>query len=166
MRKRLIAEGTERGGTAVDAQDSGAEWLDLDELAEVEISSEDPQFPIEDAFSRIPTAGWRASKTGPQTIRLIFEQPVKIRRIRIRFAESSVERSQEFALYAQSAAGGLREIRRQQFTFSPGGSTEELEDYAVELDSITGLELKIDPDRSHDPNQSQAYATLASLRLG
>jgi len=166
MRKRLIAESTEPGGTALGTQDSGAEWLDLEQLAEVEISSEDPHFPIENAFSHLPSAGWRAATTGPQTIRLIFEQPVKIRRIQIHFVESAVERSQEFAVYAQSAAGGLREIRRQQYTFSPGGSTEQLEDYAVELDAVTGLELKIDPDRAHDPQQSQAYATLASLRLG
>jgi hypothetical protein len=54
---------------------------------------------------------------------------------------------------------------RQQFTFSPGGSTEEIEDYTVALDGVTVMELKIDPDRSHDPQQSRNYASLQSLRL-
>ncbi len=27
------------------------------------------------------------------------------------------------------------------------------------------LELRIDPDRSHDPAQSQSYASLKSLKL-
>jgi hypothetical protein len=60
----------------------------------------------------------------------------------------------------------LREIRRQQFTFSPGGATEELEDFAVELNEVTGIQLKIDPDRAHDPRQSKSHATLTRLRLG
>ena len=62
-------------------------------------------------------------------------------------------------------AGELREVVRQQFTFSPGGSTEETEDFTVSLDGVTVMELKIDPDRSHDPKQSQSYASLQSLRL-
>jgi len=32
--------------------------------------------------------------------------------------------------------------------------------------SEVALELKIDPDRSHDPKMSQHYASLQSLRLG
>jgi hypothetical protein len=54
---------------------------------------------------------------------------------------------------------------RQQWSFSPHGSTEEIEDYTVNLSGITTLEVRIDPDRSHDPKQSQNYASLQSLKL-
>ena len=54
-------------------------WLNLDEIATVEISSEDPLFPIEHALSSAPSAGWRAAAKGPQLIRINFDQPTPIR---------------------------------------------------------------------------------------
>jgi hypothetical protein len=78
---------------------------------------------------------------------------------------ASVIRSQEFAICATNDGGELREVVRQQFTFSPGGSTEEIEDYAVALDAVTQLEIRIDPDRAHDPAHSQNYASLQSLHI-
>jgi hypothetical protein len=139
-------------------------WRDLERIARVEITSEDPAFPIEHALGRTETTGWRAAETGPQVIRLHFDEPVTIHRIQIHFVEKIAERSQEFALYAGSGTE-LHEVVRQQFTFSSGGSTEEIEDYTVALDGVTVLELKIDPDRSHDPKRSQSFASLQSLRL-
>jgi hypothetical protein len=50
---------------------------------------------------------------------------------------------------------------RQQWTFSPTGSTQEIEDSAVELKSVTKLELVIDPDRG----RGRILATLNTLRL-
>lgn len=139
-------------------------WRDLERIARVEITSEDPAFPIEHALGKTETTGWRAASTGPQVIRLHFDEPLTIRRIELHFVEKAAERSQEFAAFAGSGTE-LREVVRQQFTFSPGGSTEEIEDYTVALDHVTVLELKIDPDRSHDPKLSQNYASLMSLRL-
>lgn len=139
-------------------------WRDLERIARVEITSEDPAFPIEHALGRTATTGWRAAETGPQIIRLHFDEPLTIRRIQLHFADAAAERSQEFAIYAGSGTE-LREIVRQQFTFSLGGSTEETEDYAVALDGVMVIELKIDPDRSHDPKLSQNFASLQSLRL-
>lgn len=139
-------------------------WRDLERIARVEITSEDPAFPIEHALGKTETTGWRAEGTGPQVIRLHFDEPQTIRRIQLHIIEKEAERSQEFAVYAGSGAE-LREVVRQQFSFSPGGSTEEIEDYTVDLDRVTVLELKIDPDRSHDPKQSRNYASLQSLRL-
>jgi hypothetical protein len=163
MRKRLVSE---EDGNGAKAAGLGGAWLDLETLAHAEISSEDPHFPIEDALGHLETEGWRAAVTGPQTIRILFEEPVAVRRILVKFVEKTTERSQEFALFAQTSEGGLREIRRQQFMFSPGGATEELEDFAVELNEVTGIQLKIDPDRAHDPRQSKSHATLTRLRLG
>lgn len=139
-------------------------WRDLERIARVEITSEDESFPIEHALGKTETTGWRAAGTGPQIIRLHFDEPLMIHRIQLHFIEKSTERSQEFAVFAGSGTE-LREVVRQQFTFSPGGSTEESEDYTVSLEGVTVLELKIDPDRSHDPRQSQNYASLQSLRL-
>jgi len=139
-------------------------WRDLERIARVEITSEDPTFPIEHALGKTETTGWRAEGTGPQVIRLHFDEPQTIRRIQLHIIEKAAERSQELAVYAGSGAE-LREVVRQQFSFSPSGSTEEIEDYTVDLDRVTVLELKIDPDRSHDQKQSQNYASLQSLRL-
>jgi len=155
--------------TIVGAEDAvkaaGGPWLDLETMARVEISSEDAAFPIEQALGAAASTGWRAAGTGPQVVRIYFDAPQKVRRIQVHVIERMAERSQEFAIFAETE-DGRREVVRQQFTFSPGGSTEEIEDYSVELDGVTMVELKIDPDRSHDPKMSQHYASLQSLRLG
>jgi hypothetical protein len=139
-------------------------WRDLERIARVEISSEDEQFPIEHALGKKVSTGWRAATTGPQLIRLHFDEPLSIKRLQLHFVDKAAERSQEFAVYAGSGAE-LKEVVRQQWSFSPHSSTEEIEDYTVNLSGITTLELRIDPDRSHDPKQSQHYASLLSLKL-
>lgn len=139
-------------------------WLPLEKIASVEISSEDPNFPIEHALSEVGSGGWRAVAPGPQRIRLIFDAPQTIRRIQLHFVEKNAERSQEFWLLAL-VGDELRDVVRQQWNFSPHGTTEELEDYTVELSGVNALELRIDPDRSHDPLQSRHAASLEKLRL-
>ncbi|MEG9437158.1 hypothetical protein JAO29_13450 [Edaphobacter sp. HDX4] len=156
MRKIVVSQN-------VNGQPESDAWLELEKIASVEISSEDPAFPIEHALGKTPT-GWRASAPGPQRIRILFDQPQTIRRIQLHFVDRASERSQEFWLLAL-VDNELREIVRQQWNFSPNGATEELEDLKVELNGVTALELRIDPDRSHDPTQSQHVASLASLRL-
>ena len=49
------------------------------------------------------------------------------RRIRLRFHERECERTQEFSLTWCPAAGGGREIIRQQWNFSPGDSRTAVE---------------------------------------
>jgi hypothetical protein len=158
MRKSVISSAAE---TAAAAQD---EWLDLEKIARVEISSENVDFPVEGALGKSLTAGWKAESTGPQMIRLHFDVTQEIRRIQLHFVDRAAERSQEFAVYAGEGAE-MREVVRQQWSFSPGGSTEEKEDYTVELHGVTVLEVRIDPDRSHDPKASRSYASLQSLKL-
>ena len=158
MRKSIVSP------SAVATTPISEVWRDLERIARVEISSEDEQFPIENAVGKKETTGWRAAETGPQLIRLQFDEPQNIKRLQLRFVERAAERTQEFAVFA-GAGPQLKEIVRQQWTFSPYGSTEETEDYTVNLSGITTLELRIDPDRSHDPKQSREYASLQSLRL-
>ncbi len=140
-------------------------WLDLEAIAHVQISSEDDLFPIEHALGQTISTGWRGSLPGPQVIRLIFDEPIELHHVQIHIIERASERSQELALYAETVGSGLQELRRQQFTFSPHGSTEEIEDFEFNLAHVTMLEIRIDPDRRHEPGRSQTYATLAALRI-
>jgi hypothetical protein len=87
--------------------------------------------------------------------------PTHLRRIFAHFIEHKTERSQEFVLRYSSGTETDREIVRQQWEFSPTGSCQEIEDYAVELEGVTKLELVIDPDRG----RRQSLATLNALRV-
>jgi hypothetical protein len=155
MRKRLVdAPGQDRVAEET--------WLDLEAMAEVELTSEDPACPIEAALLSRGHSGWRAAEPGTQSIRLLFHQPQRLRRIRLRFDEPAAERTQEFALRWSGDGGrSSRDLVRQQYTFSPEGSTTEVEDLNVDLPSVTELELTIIPDQG----RGQAYACLAEWRL-
>jgi hypothetical protein len=53
------------------------------------------------------------------------------------------------------------EIARQQWNFSPTGSTVEIEDYSVNLEFVSVLELVIQPGLG----DRDTIATLASWRV-
>jgi hypothetical protein len=44
------------------------DWLDLEGLAQVEVTSEDPAHPIESALLPGTESGWQAAQAGKQTI--------------------------------------------------------------------------------------------------
>jgi hypothetical protein len=156
MRKRTINSGSEAVSHA------GDEWLDLERLAQVEITSESAEQPIESALIPDREPGWRAAQPGKQAIRVIFDQPVSIRRILLRFDEEKQERTQEFVLrWLPESQQSPREIVRQQYTFSPPATDQEIEDYRVKLNGVTTIELEIVPDISG----GGAYASLAQMRL-
>lgn len=155
MRKRMINHG--EGVLSADRN-----WLDLETLAQAEVSSEDATHPIESALMPDKGPGWRAAQPGKQTVRLVFDKPQEIRRIHLVFQEDEQERTQEFALrWSRDSGQSFREITRQQYNFSPRGTTREREDYSVELHELTTLELIIVPDISGKP----ARAAIAELRL-
>ena len=144
MRKRIIGQATSQEADLPD------KWLDLEHIAEVEVSSEDLGFPIESAL-KLENGGkvWRAAVPGEQLIRLIFDPPTAVRRIRLQFDEAQTVRTQEFVLrWSSKRNEPLREIVRQQWNFSPNGSTSEVEDYQVNLGAVGILELAIQPDIS------------------
>jgi hypothetical protein len=156
MRKSLIAPGGQDSATPAD------EWLDLDQLARVEVTSEDPGHPIESALISDRGPGWLAAGPGSQIVRLRFDKPQRVRRIWLHFAEPITGRTQEFVLrWGMADDQPTREIVRQQWTFSPGGSTHETEDYRVDLWWVTVLELTISPHISG----GEARASLAELRI-
>jgi hypothetical protein len=157
MRKSVIDPATMRP-----EQRSDQEWLELEQVAKVEVTSEDPNFPIESAFASGRGPGWRAAEKGKQIIRIIFDKPRPLRRIRLEFSETETERTQEFTLRWSAESGGpFRDIVRQQWSFSPHGSTNEVEDYQVNLDSVSVLELALKPDLT----PGNAIATLAKWRV-
>lgn len=156
MRKQIIeqtfpAEGFRTG-----------EWINTEELARVELSSEAQGHPIEAALSLQGGSGWRAGSPGPQVIRLYFQHPCTLRGIHLLFEELEQARTQEFVLnwYAAEEHAG-KQIVRQQYTFSPPGTTRQLETYQVDLREVKVLELKLVPDIAN----ANAYASLLQLRL-
>ncbi|MDH4250084.1 MAG: hypothetical protein OEY21_10305 [Nitrospira sp.] len=156
MRKRIINQ---------DAQNLAPleqSWLDLRRLAQVELTSEDAAYPIEAALMPRAGSGWRAAQAGEQTIRLLFDELQRVRRIQLVFHEDQQARTQEFVLrWSPDGGQSYREILRQQYNFSPPGMMREFEDYAVDLAGVTALELKIVPDISG----GDARASLAQLRI-
>jgi len=156
MRKRLITPTPQPVRSRVEG------WLDVERAAIVEITSEEKDYPVESAFVSGEAQGWRAAGPGPQTIRLVFDQPQKLRRISLVFEENEITRTQEFVLRWSSDGGsGFREIVRQQWNFSPPDTVREAEEYLIDLSNVTVLELVVVPNVSG----GSARASLKSLRL-
>jgi hypothetical protein len=156
MRKRLISQTLPSPGFF--AQD----WLNVDRLASVEVTSEEDGYPIESALLSGEKRAWRAAHAGTQIIRLIFDEPQKVRRIWLVFEDVENTRTQEFVLrWSADTNHSFREIVRQQWNFSPPDAVRETEDYAVEIPGLKALELVIVPDIKGGP----ARASLRDLRL-
>lgn len=138
---------------------SDAEWLRLD-TASVEVTSEEADHPIERALECHNAGGWRAATAGEQRIRIAFDEPVSLRRIQLCFIETTVERTHDFSLHWYDTSSNCRRIVRQQWNFSPAGSTMELEDYLVTLEGVAKIELTIQPG-----SDANAVATLECWRM-
>ena len=156
MRKRLITP------TQESIRTHGEDWLDVQRAAVVEFTSEDNACPVEGAFISGDARGWRAAACGTQTIRLVFDQPQRLRCISLVFEENQISRTQEFVLrWSPDGGNSVKEIARQQWNFSPPGSIREVEEYRVELSGVTLLELVINPNI----DGGSARASLKHLRL-
>ncbi len=156
MRKRLITAVPQVGSR------TNTDWLDLDSLASVEVTSETRDHPVESALLLSDLRGWRAAQPGIQIVRLLFDHPLRVKLISLVFEESQNTRTQEFVLRWSSDLGrSFREIVRQQWNFSPLGTVLEVENYSVDLFDVTVMELEIVPDKSG----GEARASLESFRL-
>ena|ERR1700722_1865774 len=158
MRKRLITP------TPLDVRSHDEDWLNLDREAVVEVTSEQKDYPVEAALVAGEMRGWRAADSGAQTIRLIFDQPQRLKRIALVFEESETERTQEFVLRWSSDGGrSFREIVRQQWNFSLPNSMRESEEYQVGLSDVSVLELVIVPDINRGSARASAQKPAAVL---
>ncbi|PYV60038.1 MAG: hypothetical protein DMG97_09560 [Acidobacteria bacterium] len=156
MRKRLITPTPESIRTRAES------WLDVERAAIVEVTSEDKDCPVESAFVSGDARGWRAAAPGSQTIRLVFDQPQRLKCISLVFEENEIARTQEFVLrWSPDGGSSVKEIVRQQWNFSPPDSIREVEKYQVELAGVTVLELVINPNIGG----GTARASLKNLRL-
>lgn len=156
MRKRIISQES-RGIISPELN-----WLDLVIIARAELTSEETSHPIEAALNPYGGPGWRASEPGRQTIRLFFDEPLRIRRIHLVFHEDEQQRTQEFVLrWSPDDGRSYKEIVRQQYNFTPPDTSQEIEDYTVDLAGVAALELVIVPDIAG----GSAHASLARLRL-
>jgi hypothetical protein len=139
--------------------------IDIAAVATVLVTSESPEHPIDRAFDALSGPGgtrWVAGEVGEQTVILAFDAPLSIRRVALEVEEMEVPRTQEIQL-AVSDDGGqtYRELVRQEYNFSPPGTTFEREDWAVAAGGVTHLRLHIKPDKGGKP----CRATITSLGL-
>ena len=156
MRKRVIKPAVTEPTAA--EQD----WLDIEQLAQVEVTSEDAAHPVESALVPGEGGGWRAAQPGQQTVRLVFDQPQRLSRVWLLFIEPDTARTQEFVLrWSPDGGRSFRDVVRQQWNFGPPESIREVEDYRVQLSGVTALELVIVPDTSG----GEARASIAQWRL-
>ncbi len=156
MRKHIIDQSQPIEGLIEPA------WLNLEELALVEVSSEAPDYPVEFALLPKHRVGWQAGRSGMQCLRLIFDQPQQLNIIRLSFSEPLLARCQEYCLrWSADIEHPLQEFIRQQWNFSPTGSTVEREEHLITLAHVKVLELQIIPDIQG----GGARATLERLQL-
>src|SRR5437762_8500443 len=112
MRKRITSKPQRESPSATTS------WLDLEALVRVEVTSEDAAHPIESALLTVGAMGWRAESPGEQTVRLLFDAPQRLRRIRLLFREEKEARTQEFVLrWSPTPESSWRDVVRQQYLF-------------------------------------------------
>ncbi len=139
--------------------------IDIASLATVQVTSESPENPIDHVFDPHRGPGgtrWIAEEPGEQTVTLVFDAPQAINQILLEIEEPEVARTQDLQL-GLSCDGGrtYRELLRQEFNFSPTGSTFEREKWTVSAQGVTHLRLVIKPDKGG----KSCLATLTSFAL-
>ena len=156
MRKKLISSPSKIDLALAD------HWLDLQNAAVVEVTSEVDGYPVEGALLPLQERGWRAGAPGTQVLRLLFDEPQNIRTICLLFKENQAARTQEFLLrWLPHGSASWRDIVRQRWNFSPPQTVEEQETYEVNLASAAALELSINPDIS----QQGVRASLERMQV-
>jgi hypothetical protein len=138
---------------------------DIAVIATVWVTSEAADAPIEHAFDPHGGPGgtrWVAAGPGEQRLILAFDTPQTLGTIRLEVEEPEVSRTQVLHVSVSRDGGQTyRELRRQEYTFSPPGTTFEREEWAVTVAGATHLQLVITPDKGGAP----CRATLTSLAL-
>ena len=139
--------------------------MDITAIATVQVTSEDPAHPIEYVFDHRRGPGgsrWVATEPGEQTLVLVFDTPQTIHQMIVEVEEPEVSRTQELRLSVSHDGGQTyRELRRQDYNFSPPGTTFEREDWVVMAEGVTHLHLWMKPDKGGKPCRS----TLTALVL-
>lgn len=124
--------------------------LEIAAMARIKLTSEDPEHPIDHVFDGTTGPGasyWQAAEPGEQTIVIEFDHPQAIRQLTLEIEETNVSRHQQLQLLTSQDGGrSYQEILRQEFNFSPPGTTFEQEQWAIPREEITHIKLWIQPD--------------------
>jgi hypothetical protein len=141
------------------------ERIPVTEVATMQVTSEQEDHPIDRAVDDRggpERSRWTADGPAEQTLVLVFDAPQAIRIVSLEVEEPSVSRTQELSVAVSSDGGrSYRELMRQEFTFSPPGTTFEREVWSVAADGVTHLRIDVKPDKGGRIGQ----ATLTSLSL-
>jgi hypothetical protein len=140
---------------AVRQKSAEVPWLDLEAVADVTL--------VVDRRRVARSRGvWSADSPGEQLIDIRFHHPTSVGRLRIVSWEAEQSRTQEMTISAARRRGEQhREVLRQQFNFSPNGAREEVEEYALRLEGVSALELRIVPSIDGRP----AVARVRDVRV-
>jgi hypothetical protein len=139
--------------------------ISIADTATVLVTSELPDHPIDhicDGQEGPGSTRWIAEQSGDQTIVLAFDTARNIDMVSLEIEEKDLSRTQELTL-ATSRDGGqtYREVLRQEFNFSPSGTTFEHEEWRLAAEGITNLRVWIRPDKGGKP----CRASMTSLVL-
>jgi hypothetical protein len=158
LRKQIVPK---RSGEAASLEGE----ISIADVATVQVTSEQADHPIDNAFDRNRGPGgsrWIADGPGEQTVTLLFDSPQTIRKIGVEIEELQVSRTQELCVSVSSDGGRTyRELVRQEFNFSPPGTSFERELWSASGGPVTHLRLEIKPDKGGRVGR----ATLTSLTL-
>jgi hypothetical protein len=139
--------------------------LDVGAIATVLVTSELAGHPVENAFDgqRGPgSSRWVSETGGEQTLKLAFDAPQTIRTVNLEIEETGESRTQELQLaVSRDGEKSWHELVRQEFNFSPTGSTFEREEWTINAEGVTHLRLQIKPDKGGRP----CRASVTSLVL-
>lgn len=137
------------------SETTDAQWLDLDLVADVAVIAGGRR------VARVP-GFWTAESPGEQMIEIRFHRRTPVRRLRLVSTEVTESRTQELTIWVSLRGGERhREVVRQQFNFSPNGATEEVEEYALQLDDVSTIQLRIVPSIDGRPT----VACVSDLRV-
>jgi hypothetical protein len=162
MRKQIIEAGRGAAGLRRGSRPAG---VDIAAVATVLYTSESTEHPVDYLFDADDGPGgsrWEAATDGEQTLILAFDTPQSIREVSLETEERRTSRTQVLTLsLSQDGGAAYREVLRQEFTFSPPGTTYERESWSVPAEGVTHLRVVIRPDKGNAPGR----ATLTSLAV-
>jgi hypothetical protein len=162
LRKHIIPTAPHAAASGTGLKPDG---LHVPALATVLVTSESPDHPVDHLFDGHDGPGgtrWVASVDGEQALILAFDTPQTIREVAVETEELYASRTQVLTLsLSQDEGRTYREILRQEFNFSPPGTTFERERWSVAGARVTHLRVAIQPDKGGAP----CRATLTSLAI-
>ena len=132
--------------------------LDLINNAEVIFTSESEGHPIDNLVDGSRGRGssqWIAGTSGQQVLIFNFDTPQHIAEIVYEIEETKDTRTQEILLALKDccaeasgdAGEKYRELVRQEYNFSPSGSTFQKEIVTVNIPGTTSIKMTIKPDK-------------------